>query len=93
MHKNNNIIAFTVKDESTVPGLINAGVYIVNTHLVQEIPDTIPCSLEYDFFPSMIGQDIYGCETETKNKFIDIGTPESYLEASKFFNKMDVSSF
>ena len=42
-----------------------------------------PSSLEYDFFPKMVGKGI--CGYETKGESIDIGTPESYSEAEKFF--------
>ena len=33
------------------PGLINAGVYMVNTSIIQKISKKSPCSLEYDFSP------------------------------------------
>ena len=55
----------------------------MSTSVLQEIPEKIPCSLEYDFFPSMIGQGICGYKTE--GRFIDIGTPESYAQAEYFF--------
>ena len=79
------------KKEITGSGLINAGIYIMNTSALQKIPDKTPCSLEYDFFPAMIGKNIYGYETE--GRFIDIGTPESYTQAEKFFgSKSGVSA-
>jgi NDP-sugar pyrophosphorylase family protein len=84
MVDNQTIIAFTEKGMVTGPALINTGVYMVNTSVLQETSDTTPCSLEYDFFPSMIGKGIHG--HETKGNFIDIGTPESYEQAKSFFS-------
>lgn len=83
MNEQNEIVRFVEKGDSTGAGFINAGVYIMKTSALQKIPDKAPCSLEYDFFPAMIGKGIYGYET--LGRFIDIGTPESYTQAEKFF--------
>ena len=90
MNKQNEIVRFMEKGISTGAGLINAGIYIMKTSALQKIPDKIPCSLEYDFFPAMIGKNIYGYETE--GNFIDIGTPESYAQAEKFFECKPISA-
>ena len=91
MNEQNEIVRFVEKGETTGSGLINAGVYIMKTSALQKIPDKAPCSLEYDFFPAMIGKNIYGYEAE--GRFIDIGTPESYSQAEKFFgSKSGVSA-
>jgi len=89
MNEQNEINKFMEKELRTGTGLINTGVYIVKTSALQKIPDKAPCSLEYDFFPAMIGKNIYGYEVE--GRFIDIGTPESYAKAEKFFNCKPVS--
>jgi len=91
MNEQNEIVKFVEKRDSTGAGFINAGVYIMKTSALQKIPDKAPCSLEYDFFPAMIGKGIYGYET--LGRFIDIGTPESYSQAEKFFgSKSGVSA-
>tara|TARA_Y100000310_G_scaffold42192_1_gene39450 strand:+ start:159 stop:881 length:723 start_codon:yes stop_codon:yes gene_type:complete len=90
MNEENEIVQFNEKDYTRDNGIINAGVYIMETSVFKEIPSKIPCSLEYDFFPSMIGQGIYGYKTE--GRFIDIGTPESYVKAEKFFECKPVSA-
>ena len=82
MNKQNEIIKFMEKRSGKGPGLINAGVYMVDTSIIKKISKKSPCSLEYDFFPKMVGRGI--CGYETKGKFIDIGTPESYSEAEYF---------
>jgi len=69
---------------------MNAGVYLIEMGILEKIPDKTPCSLEYDFFPVMIDKGIYGYEA--KGKFIDIGTPESYAQAEKFFECKPVSA-
>lgn len=89
MNQQNEIIKFMEKGSGKEPGLINAGVYMVNTSIIQKISKKSPCSLEYDFFPAMIGKNIYGYETE--GNFIDIGTPESYAKAEAFFEQKPVS--
>ena len=83
MNEQNEIIKFIEKDSGGGPGLINAGVYMLNTSTILKISKKYPSSLEYDFFPRMVGKGI--CGYETKGKSIDIGTPESYAEAEKFF--------
>lgn len=88
MNERNEIEKFMEKKPKAVFGLINAGVYIMKTSIFQEIPDKIPCSLEYDFFPSMIGQGIFGFKT--KGKFIDIGTPKSYTKAKALLDQPSV---
>ena len=85
MNERNEIENFSEKGHHKDSGLINTGVYIMKTSVFQEIPDRIPCSLEYDFFPFMLDRSIYGYEAE--GKFIDIGTPESYTRAKIFFEK------
>ena len=85
MGEDNTIKAFTEKSGATEGGLINVGIYLINTTELQEIPDDKPCSLEYDFFPSMRGKGLYGCEIS--GRFIDIGTPKSYVLAEKFFRE------
>ena len=89
MNEQNAIIRFIEKGSCTGIGLINAGIYIMKTSALQKIPNKTPCSLEYDFFPAMIGKNIYGYET--KGNFIDIGTPESYAKAESFFEQKPVS--
>jgi len=86
--EDNTIEAFTEKSGVTEGGLVNAGIYLINTTEIQGIPDGKPYSLEYDFFPSMIGKGINGCEIS--GRFIDIGTPKSYVQAEKFFAKSPV---
>jgi D-glycero-alpha-D-manno-heptose 1-phosphate guanylyltransferase len=83
------ITAFNEKkmDRSDLPGLINAGVYLIHWSLLRALPDHTQCSLERQFFPSQIAKGIYGYRT--KGEFIDIGTPETLTSASEFFRHRD----
>jgi NDP-sugar pyrophosphorylase family protein len=80
----NCVISFEEKKEDADAGYINAGVYILKKHLLERIPSARPFSLEREFFPSLIGKGLFGylCETE----LLDIGTPESYAKAERFFS-------
>ena len=90
MGDNNHIIEFSEKSNAASRGLINVGVYLMNTSVLQKITKKTPCSLEYDFFPLMASKGIYGYET--KGEFIDIGTPESFAKAEAFFRQAPVSA-
>lgn len=75
---------FREKGKAGGPGCINAGVYLMATHLPQAIPQGQNLSLEHQVFPAEIGRDLYGFQTD--GRFIDIGTPESYEAAKTFFS-------
>jgi NDP-sugar pyrophosphorylase family protein len=77
------IVSFNEKQASNGPSLINAGIYIMNKSAIDSMPETSPYSLETQFFPSIANKSLYGMESE--GPLVDIGTPESYLEAQSFF--------
>lgn len=75
---------FAEKGE-TGPGLINAGVYVLDRSVVAGIPEGRAVSLERETFPSLIGARFFG--EPGSFPFLDIGTPESYAAAAAFFEK------
>lgn len=77
------ILRFKEKGENADPGLINAGVYLIERDLLQSIPTTRAVSLEREIFPAWIGSDF--CGYQAGGPFLDIGTPESYSAAEAFF--------
>lgn len=77
------IINFQEKQEDR-EGWINAGIYLISKSLISEIPDNKEVSLEKEIFPSWIGKGFYGFKSD--GNFIDIGTPQSYLQAQEFFS-------
>ncbi len=74
------IRAFNEKGASREAGLINAGVYLLERDAVESIPTRREISLEREVFPEWIGHGLLGFVSE--GPFIDIGTPQSYAEAS-----------
>lgn len=83
------IVNFREKTVSKHMILINAGVYIFDQKIFKMMPLSLRFSLERDFFPSLIGQDIYGYKTQ--GFFIDIGTPERYRKAINYFKRMGMN--
>jgi D-glycero-alpha-D-manno-heptose 1-phosphate guanylyltransferase len=79
-----SVLSFSEKGEAG-PGLINAGVYVLQRSVLAEIPEGRAVSLERETFPSLIGHGFYG--EPGAFAFLDIGTPESYAAASEFFQK------
>ena len=83
LNSNNEIIRFIEKGSLVGKGFINAGVYLMESELINTIPLKMPCSLEYDFFPMKVSKSLFA--HEVSGRFIDIGTHESFYEANKFF--------
>lgn len=79
------ITSFKEKNEEhkSFPGWINAGMYLLKRGLIESIPIGRSLSLEREFLPNLIGKGLYGFQS--KGAFIDIGTPDSYTKAEKFF--------
>jgi mannose-1-phosphate guanylyltransferase len=73
--------AFLEKTEGEVPtNHINAGAYVVERDVVEEIPPGRAVSFEREVFPALVGHGLYGFPGA--GYWIDIGTPERYLEAT-----------
>lgn len=77
------ITRFMEKDGSNQPGWINAGVYLIQREVMEEISPEGQVSLERQVFPAWIGRGLHG--ERCGGAFIDIGTPESYAQADEFF--------
>lgn len=86
LDKDGRVIGFAEKQAQALPGLINAGVYLLEKSLISSIPPGRKYSLEREFFPSLIGKGLYGYSSS--EAFIDIGIPESYAGASAFFRDL-----
>ena len=59
---------------------INAGAYVLEREVVESIPAGRAVSFELEVFPSLVGNGLYGYAAA--GYWIDIGTPERYLEAT-----------
>jgi mannose-1-phosphate guanylyltransferase len=74
--------AFLEKTEGDVPtNRINAGAYVLEREVVEElVPAGRAVSFEREVFPRLVGDGLYGWAAA--GYWIDIGTPERYLEAT-----------
>jgi mannose-1-phosphate guanylyltransferase len=74
--------AFIEKGDGDPPtNRINAGAYVIEREVVESsIPAGRAVSFEREVFPSLVGGGLYGFEAA--GYWIDIGTPERYLEAT-----------
>ena len=59
---------------------INAGAYLLERSVLERIPPDRPVSIEREVFPELIGDGLFGIRLE--GYWIDIGTPERFLEAN-----------
>jgi len=75
------VTAFIEKGSGEPPtNRINAGAYVLERDVVDAIPAGRPVSFEREVFPSLVGGGLYGYDAA--GYWIDIGTPERYLEAT-----------
>jgi NDP-sugar pyrophosphorylase family protein len=77
------IVGFNEKAALDSPGLVNAGIYTFAKKMLAQMPANRKLSLEYDFFPGILSEDLYGYVTD--EKLVDIGTPERLRTAREFF--------
>jgi mannose-1-phosphate guanylyltransferase len=59
---------------------INAGAYVLEKSVLDLVPDGREVSIEREVFPRLVGNGLYGRRLE--GYWMDIGTPERYLQAS-----------
>jgi len=79
------LTSFVEKKDAYGPGWINGGIYILSMAIVNTIPSGVPCSLEREVFPGLVGSgDFFGFRC--RGAFIDIGTPESFEIADRFMS-------
>ena len=70
-------------------GLVSCGFYALDRETIESIPRGVPCSLENDLFPRMIGHGLYA--TRAGTRFIDIGTPASLRAAQRLLARDGVA--
>lgn len=77
------IVNFKEKTSHGDPGWINGGIYILKKSLFDNFSNVDAFSLENDFFPTLLLSNKEIIAYCSNGKFIDIGTPTSYAEASE----------
>ncbi len=77
------VVAFHEKQAGVGRGLVNAGVYVFEPHILDYIPAGVQVSLEREVFPALLraAQPLFGFVVH--EAFVDMGTPAGYqrLEA------------
>ncbi len=74
------VLEFLEKTGEAVPGEINAGAYVLQRPVLDLIPPGRAVSIEREVFPRLIGEGLCGLLLD--GYWMDIGTPERYLQAS-----------
>jgi len=76
--------SFVEKNTQAGSGWINAGIYLLPTASVREIPSGQAVSLEREVIPRLLQSGLYGYRCS--GLFIDIGVPEEYQRAQSIFS-------
>ncbi|HEX5988937.1 MAG TPA: NDP-sugar synthase [Solirubrobacterales bacterium] len=74
------VLEFLEKTGEAVPGEINAGAYVLERSVLDLIPAGQAVSIEREVFPRLVGDGLCGLLLD--GYWMDIGTPERYLQAS-----------
>ncbi len=74
------VLAFLEKTGEAAPGEVNAGMYALEHSVLDLIPPGENVSIERDVFPRLVGEGLHGLLLD--GYWVDIGTPERYLQAS-----------
>ena len=76
------VMRFDEKQAGAGRGWVNAGMYMLTPRVLRSIPGGV-VSLERDVFPQLVSAGI--AAFKSAGPFLDIGTPESYAAAERFF--------
>lgn len=74
------VLEFLEKTGEAVPGEINAGAYVLDRSVFDLIPAGQAVSIEREVFPRLVGEGLHALLLD--GYWMDIGTPERYLQAS-----------
>ena len=74
------VLEFLEKTGEAAPGEINAGMYVLEPSVLDLIPPGEEVSIERDVFPRLVGDGLHGLRLD--GYWMDIGTPQRYLQAS-----------
>jgi mannose-1-phosphate guanylyltransferase len=74
------VLEFLEKTGKAVPGEINAGAYVLERSVLDLIPAGRAVSIEREVFPRLVDNGL--CALLLSGYWMDIGTPERYLQAS-----------
>jgi mannose-1-phosphate guanylyltransferase len=73
---------FLEKPAEALPGLVNAGTYVLEPRAIQGVAADRPVSIEREVFPGLIASHAVVQAFVSKAYWMDLGTPEKYLQAT-----------
>ncbi|HEX9411109.1 MAG TPA: NDP-sugar synthase [Actinomycetota bacterium] len=76
------VLEFREKPQQAIPGLVNAGTYVLEPGAVRDVPPGRAVSIEREVFPALIDSDAPVHGYVSRDYWKDLGTPESYLRAT-----------
>jgi mannose-1-phosphate guanylyltransferase len=77
--------------EQSDTNLVNAGAYVIERRMLEQMtPAGTNISIERDVFPKLVGHGLFGFEAS--GYWLDIGTPERYLQATFDILESNVST-
>jgi len=71
------------KPEEITTDTINAGIYVLETRVIDLIPPAVNYSIERGFFPALLARGDLVLGPVHRGYWIDIGTPEKYLQVHR----------
>jgi mannose-1-phosphate guanylyltransferase len=74
------VLEFLEKTGERKPGEVNAGMYVLERSVLDLIPPDENVSIERDVFPRLVGEGLHALPLS--GYWMDIGTPDRYLQAS-----------
>jgi mannose-1-phosphate guanylyltransferase len=80
--ENKQVKSFLEKMENPISNLINAGCYIFNRQIIDQIPQDKVVSVERDTFPNLLANNAKVFGYLDHSYWLDIGTPAALVKAS-----------
>jgi len=82
MEQDGRVVEFREKPAEAIPGVVNAGTYLLEPEAIAGIPVGRTVSIERETFPDLIGRGrgVFGLVSH--GYWMDLGTPEKYLQAT-----------
>jgi D-glycero-alpha-D-manno-heptose 1-phosphate guanylyltransferase len=83
INADDRVVEFCENTGQNSPGIINGGVYVFSTAVLERIPAG-QVSLEKDVFPKLVDEGVFAAKQQ--GLFIDIGTPVDYARAQQLLS-------
>lgn len=83
LNSEGRVLEFLEKMENPIADTINAGCYIFNNSALAMIPRNTVVSVEREIFPTLLDEDFEVFGYHDGKYWIDMGTPQSFVRASR----------